>query len=604
MTRRALLVGAQTEGLEGPEGDVRAMAAGLGRHGFTDIRPCVGPQATRDGIVAAYEQLIADTEAGDVALVYYSGHGSYVLPLPGETVEVASNARQFIVPTDYRERAGDDFRGITAVELSELLRRLTDKTTNAVVVLDCCHSAMMSRTLGTQVPKQLTRATMLDLTEHLRQRLGDHRTDDLGNERAVRLVACGAEEIAYEQVRWDGSGSYGLFTDAFRQALDEAAEVPVSWSRLIDRVRRLVQIEAPHQRPEVEGPSSRRLFEVEPDDSAGSLPAVQQGGRALLPGASLLGVQAGDQFAITADRASGKRLATVEIDHCDVEAASGWLQLSEPGTEVPGGARAYRTRAVAPRIAVEVPPLLKELVGACTFARPAEVGEEAPFRVAESADGRLTLHDRFGPLDQFGTAELGGLLNSIERAARATVLREVRAEGDAAPVAIEWGRVIQEQRHPLPLSGVEVTAGEPVYIDVRNRSGGDLWISVLDVGVSYRISHVTQRAGSGDRFTDGNSYVFGWNRSTQRLTGRKLTWPAGLDAAASRPETVLIFVTTRPYDLTSLVQPSTGKSRGAGPKSLLDHFLTGTTREFDDEETEMYVGSVEFTLTPPTAVAS
>jgi hypothetical protein len=48
MTGRALLVGAETRGLNGPDGDVAAMAAGLGRHGFTDLRPHIGAEATRD----------------------------------------------------------------------------------------------------------------------------------------------------------------------------------------------------------------------------------------------------------------------------------------------------------------------------------------------------------------------------------------------------------------------------------------------------------------------------------------------------------------------------------------------------------------------------
>jgi hypothetical protein len=617
MTRRALLVGAQTYGLAGPERDVVAMAAGLAGHGFADIRQCVGPDATRDGIMAAYEQLIAATEPGDVALVYYSGHGSYIRPLPDEVVEIAANNRQFIVPTDHRESFGDDFRGITAIELSVLLGRLTGKTTNAVVVLDCCHSAMMSRTLSTQVPKQLTKATMLDMAEHLRRRLGEgmpiNLSDELGNNHAVRIVACGAEEVAYEQLRWDGSGSYGLLTDAFLRALDEAAEVPVSWSRLVDRIRRLVQEEAPHQRPEVEGPAERRLFEEEPDNSAGSLPAVQVGGRVRLHGASLLGVQAGDRFAImpgVATRATAEgRLATVEIDHCGPGGASGPLRLSMPDTALQVGARAFRTRAVAPRVAVQVPTILKETVGACTFARPAEVGEEAPFQVVESADGGLIFRDRFGPLHRAGTerGDLWGLVASIERAARATVLREIRAESGWTadpPVDIEWGRVSDGQRQPLPLAGAEVSVGELVYIDVRNR-GGDLYISLLDIGVSYGITLITHRAGSGDHFAGENSYTFGWDRNRKQLTGRKLSWPTGLDLVANRPETVLVFVTTRPYDLTSLIQPPVrGEPRATEPNGLLAHFLRGTSRDFAEVDTEFWVSSVEFILGPSALDAS
>lgn len=613
MTRRALLVGAQTYGLNGPEDDVAAMKAGLARHGFTDVRPCVGSAATRDGIVGAYEQLIADTEAGDTVLFYYSGHGSYVVPAPGEVAAVAANNRQFIVPTDFVEPVGGDFRGITGVELSVLLERLTARTRNAVVVLDCCHSALMSRTLGSQVPRQLPRATMLDLMLHLRRRLGQgvpvDLTDPLGNPYAVRLVACATREVAYEQPRWDGGGGwYGLFTDAFLRALDESVAAPVSWSRLVDRIRRLVLPEQPHQRPEIEGPAERLLFTEEPDDSAGALPAVQRGARVRLPGAALLGVQEGDRFSIMAGGAAGPGadgcVATVEVDHCDPEAAGGVLVFAGSAAALPAGARAFRTRAVAPRVAVLVPAMLRDAVGGCTFARPAEAGEQPPFRVVEAPDGGWVLADRFGPLHYAGAepGDLRGLVLAVEAAARATVLREVRAESGWTadlPVDVEWGLVRSGERHPLPLSGAEVRPGDPIYLEVRNRGGEDLYVSLLDVGVSYGITHITRRAGSGDRFEPGASYLFGRDRATHRLTGRRLSWPTGLDPVASRPETVLAFITTGPYDLTSLVQPPLrGTRRAAEPGGLLSHFLHGTARDVGEEPAGFCVRSVEFTLSP------
>jgi hypothetical protein len=599
MTRRALLVGAQTDRLTGPNGDVRTMAAALKRHGFTDVRVHIDDDASRDRIIAGYERLIADTAAGDAVLFYYAGHGSYVIPAGGERVEVATNSRQFIVPTDYVEPFGDDFRGITAVELSVLLERLTRRTENAIVVLDCCYSAMMSRTLGTQVPRQLNGPTVLDLEAHLRRRFRDDvpidRTDPLGNQKAVRLVACGAREVAYEQRPWGSPEAYGLFTAALVRALDESAGVPVSWSSLTERIRRLVQEQEPHQRPEVEGRSERRLFETEPDRSAGSLPVVRVGDRVLLRGAALLGVQRGDRFAI---KGPGGTTADLEIDRCDPEGASGLL----PGVDLPAGTQAVRTYAVAPRIAVQVPADLDEAVETCTFARPVSAPEEAPFLVTQSDDGGFLLRDRFGPLMRCGPDGRRDLVESIERVARATVLREVREESELASgarVEVVWGLVDEGVRDPLPLSGARLSVGDSIFIEVRNRSGGDLWVSVLDIGVSYGITHITNRAGSGDRFADGDSYVFGLDRRTRELTGRKVSWPAGLDPVSSRPETVLLLVTTDPYDVTSLVQPPVrGAARSRGRAGLLSHFLRGTSRDFTVDDPEFDVISVEFTLSP------
>jgi len=75
--RRALLIGSQTHGLEGVDADVGRMSDALASRGFA-ITPCIGAAATRDGILGAYEQLIAETQWLDAVCIYYSGHGGRV----------------------------------------------------------------------------------------------------------------------------------------------------------------------------------------------------------------------------------------------------------------------------------------------------------------------------------------------------------------------------------------------------------------------------------------------------------------------------------------------------------------------------------------------
>jgi hypothetical protein len=215
--------------------------------------------------------------------------------------------------------------------------------------------------------------------------------------------------------------------------------------------------------------------------------------------------------------------------------------------------------------------------------------------------GGLTLRDRFGPLLRAGAVP--AVIAGIERAARATVLREVREAGEwpsGPPVTIEWGRIVNKERRPLPLRNAELVHGDSVYIEVHNRSGGEVWVSLLDVGVSYAITHITKRAPSGDRFAQDGSYVFGLQRRTGELTGRRLSWPEGLEPVAGRPETVLVIVTDEPYDLTSLVQPPVRAAarRSGAAAGLLSHFLTAADRDFEESEPFLYVDSVEFTLRP------
>jgi hypothetical protein len=620
MTRRALLIGAETFKLEGVGHDVEAMDAALTGREFA-VRRCEGDGATRDGILGAYRRLIADTAAGDVALVYYSGHGGYAVPPDGEHTRAAGNQRQFIVPTDFRKPDGDDFRGITAVELSVLLAELTEKTRNAVVVLDCCHSAMMSRDLGEAHIRQLPDVVRADLDAHHRRQIAAGLRIDLpdptGNRLAVRMVACAAEESAHELPRADGPGRYGLFTRELIRALDEASGTRVSWSWVIARARHLVQQRIPHQRPGVEGPFDRVLFEADADDLAGSLPVTGTGdGRARIAAAALLGVQAGDVFAIMPGSASGPadegRIATVRIDHVDLTAASGRLAFDRPRT-APGtvprtvlaaDVRAYRMTAVAPRIPVQVPASLAPAVGGNAFVRVSEPDEDAPITVVESAGGALTVHDRIGPLHRPrlpGPAADKQVVDDLNRIAKATILRGIREESRATfnpRVTLEWGRVRGGEAHPLPPAGGTVHTGDLVYFRIRNDAQRPLYVSLVDIGVSYRITVLTDLDPAGVKIAAGEEFVFGGDDWDDRLNGVELTWPTGLDPGSPRPETVLGLITSEPQDVSPLQQQGVrGRNQGSPLTDVLDYFGGGASRDFR-RPALFRARSFEFTLDP------
>lgn len=615
MTRRALLVGAPT-GLQGVHNDIVAMAAAVQRHGFTDVRLCEGPAASRDGILRAYRQLIADTGAGDAVLVYYSGHGNYVEPPAGQSLRAGANDRQFIVPTDWRTPTPDDFRGITAVELSVLLAELTQKTSNAVVVLDCCHSGLMSRDLGDLTVRQLSEAVKYDLDAHLdRLRAGGLQTyliDPGGNRNAVRVVACAPEQVAYEQEMADGLVR-GVLTEALVQALDETSGTRVSWARLMTRVRRQVQSAVSNQHPDVEGPFERYLFEVTADDSAGSLtPVVEADGRVRFDGAALLSVQAGDEFAIMPATADGPEssglIATVEIDRSTPASAFG--KLTPPEAVVPPDARAYRTRAVTPRIPVRVPPALLPAVEAGTFVRAAGPGEICPIKVLAGPDATMTIHDGIGPLHEpRRPGAEAATVRDLNRIARALVLRTLREESGwtfDAPVTLEWGRVRDGKEQPVPVAGAGLDVGDFAYLRVRNDGTVPLYLSLLDIGVSYGITLLTDMRPTGLLLRPGDTYTFGCDEDTGALTGVELEWPDGLDQRSARPETVLALLTTAPQDMTVLEQAPV-RSRSTTRSALtevLAHLGGFATREWKKRPApaeRFSVRSFEFLLVPPGA---
>jgi hypothetical protein len=57
----------------------------------------------------------------------------------------SQNRHKFIVPMDYNPCDRVDFRGNLQDEISALLRKLTDRTPNVTVIMDCCHAGRMAR---------------------------------------------------------------------------------------------------------------------------------------------------------------------------------------------------------------------------------------------------------------------------------------------------------------------------------------------------------------------------------------------------------------------------------------------------------------------------
>jgi Caspase domain len=270
--KRALVLGSQIRDLRSVENDARAMTAMLEGRGFAvDLR--IRDRATRAGILEGYRTLIDQTGTDDAAVVYYTGHGGCGV-VPDEKLIC-----QCIVPIDVDDGTEADFRGITGWELSILQSRLTQKTRNVTVILDCCYAAHMirgARTLALPHPIKGFAAHL----DALRAEYGAtfHPVDLVSNPDVVRLVACGQRESAFAYQNEAGE-YHAALTAALLAVLAESHE-DGSWAAIIGAIRARVRRYFPIQHPDVEGPAQRRLFSLIEDSDAESwrdLPAVSLG---------------------------------------------------------------------------------------------------------------------------------------------------------------------------------------------------------------------------------------------------------------------------------------------------------------------------------------
>jgi hypothetical protein len=149
--KRALLIGIGKyevlPQLPGAKNDIELVRQVLvSRYGFSEnnVEVLRDETATRAGILASLNKIVKDAGPNDVVYIHYSGHGSQVEDLNGD--EPQDQLDETIVPQDGRTEGIPD---ITDDELETILSQL--QTSQAVVVLDSCHSGTATRGLEVRV---------------------------------------------------------------------------------------------------------------------------------------------------------------------------------------------------------------------------------------------------------------------------------------------------------------------------------------------------------------------------------------------------------------------------------------------------------------------
>jgi len=512
---RALLVGSPGKNLRGVDHDVGRMAEMLQKRGFAvDVR--LRERATRDGILEGYEQLIHEVRPDEAAVFYYAGHGFRAF------VEREAASWQGIAPFDLDATKTDDFRGITAWELSINLARLTKQTKNVTVIIDSCYASQMSRdgTGSEAVPRALSHPVRLGFEAHLqdlRARYGDafDAVDPLGNPDAVQLVACAQTESAFEYDGTDGQRR-GIFTDALLEVLNDVRDAPVSWAAIGDAIRGRVLRRFPIQHPEIRGPIHRRLFSLLPGSTGAAVAISAISERYWLEVGALMGAVSGDVYTVMPPGPPIYRkadaIAEVRIAETSATRATAVLCGWQNGhSELPKNAIAVLAEKAAVRRPVRIDAPAWEL-----GAIEAAIDATRTLRVASSpddqiatlrlADGMLTIEDRLGPL--FSAARfpdnLAQTVKELANLGAAQGLRELAGEHgvSASEVEIELGTVDRGRMRPMRDRGGALALHDRIYVKVRRNTTRALYVHIFNIGLSGRISLLTRSTATGVELTD------------------------------------------------------------------------------------------------------
>lgn len=226
--------------LEGPPNDAQRfydLLTGKNGYGFPRENVCmlVNEQATLYAFRKAFEnRLITRAQEGDIAVLYFAGHGSQCRDRNGDEPDEQDETLLF------HDSRSEGIKDLSDDELNSLLTRLHGKTKHVVVILDSCNSGTATR-IGDdtyvarwQSPGVCTQVKSLQDT-------GDG-TEDWVSESLSGLVTFTAASDGTSALE---TGGRGVFTDAVLEVLGQVGQQPLTYAQASRQIPPLVASKSP-----------------------------------------------------------------------------------------------------------------------------------------------------------------------------------------------------------------------------------------------------------------------------------------------------------------------------------------------------------------------
>lgn len=219
--------------------------------GFDSSLLLLDGDATKANMTEAMRAAIAPAKYGDLVLLTYSGHGSWIPDMDGDEPD---GRDEVLVPVDYQN-------GVLSDDELLALFRARARGVRVVFISDSCHSGSVSRFAPSLNPKRggiryLAPETFLPSRAVGRAR----QVESLparGKSRGASVLLSGCRDEEYSYDAWFGARANGAFT---RVAIEELARTPWSyreWMQLINL--RLPSQDYP-QTPLLSGTSDQRSW--------------------------------------------------------------------------------------------------------------------------------------------------------------------------------------------------------------------------------------------------------------------------------------------------------------------------------------------------------
>jgi len=326
------------------ENDVPLIKSSLQKQGFNpqNIAVITNQQATKAGIVNAFNGLINNSQAGDIAVFHFSGHGQQVTDTNGDELDGLDEA---LVPYDAGKTningSGNLKTHLIDDELNELLGKLRTKVASkgdVLVFLDACHTGTGTRGLEVPEPTAVFRGTneifvipgyekvteiknqQIDSTSY-QEELPITRGGSIPLSPILIISACSAEQVNMEYKNEKGIG-FGSLSYALSKVLTKSTS-GMTYIAFFESLRNemLPLMGRYHyQTPQIEGNTNRTFF-------AGKTVDIPQyftvnkafaDGRTVINAGTINGIFTGAEIAFypadTYNRNKTKPLAVCKVD--------------------------------------------------------------------------------------------------------------------------------------------------------------------------------------------------------------------------------------------------------------------------------------------------
>ena len=516
---------------------------------------------------------VSDT---DRVFIYYSGHGKQV---PVTASNGYTFQREALVPVDFLRKNGQ-YEWLYDFEINEALRKITDRTRQVTLILDCCHAAGSFRegdppSSATRSLDQIELAPVPDpgaargpATGEAATRGGEDDAAWLGRGiAAIHVVSACLEHESARETTQDNL-RHGLLTRAFTTALGgitvpERSTLP--WGRIWSAMRADVVRGNPYQTPRMEGNARRLVFSGPPVNGDPGIPVGRgpTAGAYRIEAGTMAEITKGSELAIYGPepsyfpelgsdddlrvRLGVVRVTDARLDSADASAVNAPFDIPPDarGRVVkPGGLLRCSVRPPHPDIASSVEgSQLIELVGP---------DEPAPVRLEQHGDRWLLIDDQHGNgvdapiLFALGSADLDCARSLLEHyhAYSLPVRMATRGAAEGLPDALELrllscpGEITPEDAQAAKLDDVRIEQGiyqvrerAPVCVYVRNRSKIRLGVTLFDASAS---GEVQQLGNAG--IEPGQFHVF-W---AQSVLGKPFKMTLDTDEPRARDRLVAI----------------------------------------------------------------